>query len=69
MTPPKKKRGNTHIQDKIERLYTNYGIDTSTMGEEEFDRLVEEYSRKPENLEADLQKSEEYKDKFSEDLI
>ena len=54
---------------KIEQLYQNYGIDTSNMTDEEFERLDEMYSKFGRNLDADLRESEKHKDKYSEDVI
>ena len=69
MTPPDKKIDKAEIYEKIKQLYHNYGIDTANMNDEEFDRLIESYSSRSEDLDADLLKSERYSEKFSEDLI
>lgn len=69
MSPKKKIKGYNRIYEKIERLYENYGIDTAAMDEEEFDRLILDYIKKPGKLDEDLEKSEKHKNKFSEDII
>ncbi len=52
---------------KLEKLYQNYGIDTSNMDEEEWERLKQQYRGK--NLDADLKESEKYKDQFLDDIV
>lgn len=52
---------------KLEKMYQNYGIDTSNMDEEEWERLKKQYQKK--DLDSDLKKSEEYKDKFLDDIV
>lgn len=65
----KPQKDKSEIWKKIEQLYQNYGIDTSSMTEEEFQRLAEMYSKNGVDLDADIQNSERHKDKFSEDVI
>lgn len=55
------------IIKKLERLYQNYGIDTSNMDDIEWERLRKQYKNK--DLDFDLKESEKYREKFSEDLV
>lgn len=54
---------------KIERLYQNYGIDTSNMEEDELDRLKSSYKKKAKSIDEDLKKSEIHKDKYTDDIV
>lgn len=54
---------------KIERLYQNYGIDTSNMDEDEFERLRSSYQARGKNIDHDLEKSEKYKNQFEDDIV
>jgi hypothetical protein len=49
------------IVEKIKEMYSNYGIDISDMGDEEFLRLKEQYASKPGSLDDDLKASEKHK--------
>lgn len=69
----KKKTKSTSDKDdflkKIERLYQNYGMDTSSMDEEEFIRLKSLYQKRGQDIDQDLASSEKYKDRFADDLV
>lgn len=54
---------------KLEKMYQNYGIDISEMDEEEFERLRQSYRERPQELEHDLEKSEQFKDRFVDDIV
>lgn len=54
---------------KIEKLYQNYGIDTSNMDEDEFERLRSSYQSRGKNIDLDLEKSEKYKNQFENDIV
>lgn len=54
---------------KIEKLYQNYGIDTSNMDEDEFERLRASYQVHGKNIDNDLEKSEKYKNQFEDDIV
>lgn len=55
---------------KIKKLYENYGINTTDMSEEEFERLVQQYRAQGKSLEKDLKESEKYSSIFGdEDII
>lgn len=57
------------LTKKIEKLYHNYGIDTSNMSEEELGRLKARYSRPDEDINKDLRASEKFKDRFANDIV
>jgi len=63
---PQEKSG---LAKKIESMYQNYGIDTSNMSDEEFDRICDLYRRQKEDIDADLKKSEEFKERFEDDIV
>lgn len=72
MTPMQKKSKKTKediLIKKIKKLYANYGINTDDMDEEELFRICDQYISKNKNIDEDIQKSETYKDKFSDDEI
>lgn len=69
MIPGKKKWERTEACRKVERMYQNFGIDTSNMSEEELQAIVDKYIRLKKDLDADLAQSEKHKDKFEDDLI
>lgn len=54
---------------KIEKLYQNYGIDTSNMDEDEFERLRSSYKTPGKNIDVDLENSEKYKNQFEDDIV
>lgn len=54
---------------KLEKMYHNYGIDTSNMAEDEFDRLRELYSQKGKSIDDDLLASEKYIERFEGDIL
>lgn len=54
----------------IKKLYQNYGIDVTAMDEDEFKRLLDFYSSRPQQLIADLKKSSVHANDFSDvDLL
>lgn len=57
------------LSRKIEKIYHNYGIDTSDMTEEEFDRIKVEYLFGKSNIDKDLKESEKFKNIFKEDIV
>jgi hypothetical protein len=72
MAPMQKKYKKTKediLIKKIKKLYANYGINTDDMDEEELFRICDQYISKNKNIDEDIQKSETYKDKFSDDEI
>jgi hypothetical protein len=48
------------IIEKIKILYSNYGINVSNMGDDEFYRIKEAYISNPEMLEKDLKASRQH---------
>ena len=54
---------------KIERLYHNYGLDTTNMADEEFERILKLYKKKGKDIDGDLRASEQYKDRFANDIV
>jgi hypothetical protein len=66
-TKPEKER--SEFSKKLERLYENYGIDTSSMEDDEFERLGKAYISSGKNIDDDLKESEKYRGKFSDDIV
>lgn len=66
-----KKKNTKHdaMIKKIKKMYENYGINTSDMGEDEFDRLCKKYLKKENSLQDDLKASEQYSDVYDDDII
>lgn len=64
-----KKKEKDALTKKIEKLFQNYGLDTTNMSDDEFERLKRFYKKNRKNIEQDLQTSEQYKDKFSDDIV
>jgi hypothetical protein len=54
---------------KLKRMYENYGINTSDMSEEEFERLHKKYKNSGKNLDEDLKASEKYYKVYDDDII
>lgn len=54
---------------KLKKMYENYGINTSDMSDEEFDRLYKQYLNSNKNLNEDLKDSEKYSHIFDDDMI
>jgi hypothetical protein len=68
-TTKKKKTGRDAFVKKIEKLYQNYGIDISEMDEDELERLRNSYEHPGKDIDQDLKKSEQFKDKFIDDIV
>ncbi len=60
---------NDEFFKKIEKLYQNYGMDTSNMDEDELLRLKDLYQKRGRSIDADIAASEKYKDRFIDDLV
>jgi hypothetical protein len=72
MNPNRKKNKNSKediLIKKIKKLYTNYGINTDDMDEEEFKRICDQYLSKKKNIDQDIKNSESVKNKFLDDII
>ena len=69
MQLPKKRLSYGKLIERIKIIYDNYGIDISTMDEDELKRIAETYSLNIDKLEQDIAESEKHKDKFLEDII
>ena len=54
---------------KIEKMYHNYGIDTSNMSEEEFERIKVQYLSSGKSIEQDIKNSEKFKEQFADDIV
>ena len=54
---------------KLKKLYENYGINTSDMSEEEFERLYNQYVSSGKNINKDLKDSEQYSKAYDDDII
>jgi hypothetical protein len=54
---------------KIETMYRNYGLDTSNMSEDEFDRIKRSYQETGKSIDVDIKASEKFKKRFSEDIM
>ena len=61
--------GNEAFVKKLEQMYQNYGIDTSNMSDDEFERLRKMYRRKGRDIDKDLKDSEKFKDRFENDIV
>jgi len=57
------------ISKKLEKMYQNYGINTSDMSDDEFDRIKESYLKEGKDLDDDLKKSEQFKERFENDIV
>ena len=57
------------LTKKIEKMYQNYGIDTSSMSDEEFERMKEQYLIKGKDINSDLKESEKFKERFVNDIV
>jgi len=66
----KKNEPKDDVVEKIKEMYMNYGIDISDMSDEEFLRIKDKYTRRPEgSLDSDLKESRKYILTFSEEII
>ena len=65
----KQKEERDPLSKKIEKMYHNYGIDTSDMSDEEFQRMKDQYLAKKQNLDHDLRESEKFKERFADDIV
>lgn len=54
---------------KIKKMYENYGLNTSDMPEDEWDRLYKAYSSPKKNIDQDLKESEKVANMFGDDDI
>jgi hypothetical protein len=65
-----KKEETDPVIRKITKMYENYGMDISNMSEEEFERIKQLYrNTNKADLDADLKKSEKFKDRFADDIM
>ena len=67
--PRKPAQEKDSLTKKIEKMYHNYGIDTSNMSDEEFERMREQYLDKGKDIDADLRESERFKERFADDIV
>jgi len=58
-----------NLSKKIEKMYRNYGIDTSDMTEDEFSRMKKLYLDGGKSIDKDLKDSEQYKERFADDIV
>jgi len=65
----KKIKHKDSITKKIQKMYSNYGMDTSGMSDDEFQRIREMYLSLKKDIDSDLKNSEKFKDVFSEDIL
>jgi hypothetical protein len=57
------------LTKKILKLYKNYGLDVSSISDEEIERIKPSYKKKGNNIDSDLKKSEDYIDEFAGNII
>ncbi len=57
------------VTKKIIEIYKNYGLDTSNMSEEEFERIKELYLVMNADVDGDLIKSKKFTTIFSDDIL
>lgn len=57
------------LSRKIEKMYQNYGLDTSNMSEDEFDRMKQSYLDDLGDIDSDLRASEQHKERFANDIV
>ena len=54
------------IKKKVNKMYENYGIDTSSSEESDLSRVYRHYKSNPKQLDIDFQKSKEHAGKFDD---
>jgi hypothetical protein len=57
------------LSKKIEKMYQNYGLDTSNMTDDEFERMKSQYINNGKNIDVDLKESEKFKERFANDIV
>jgi uncharacterized membrane protein len=57
------------IKAKLDKIYHNYGIYTSEMTDEEYNRLISYYIDNPKELDVDYKKSVKYAEQFPEEKV
>jgi len=57
------------LRKKLEKIYKNYGLDTSNMTDDEFERMKEFYGQNGKDIDEDLKESEKYKDRFVDNIV
>jgi hypothetical protein len=66
-----KKELSSKVKAKVDRIYKNFGLDTTLMEDEEgsLDSVYEFYNNNREKLESDLLESEQHAGKFENDEL
>lgn len=64
-----KKEPSNKVKAKVNKMYKNFGLDTSLADDEEgsLDSVYEFYDKNRDRLEADLLESERHAEKFEDD--
>jgi hypothetical protein len=65
----KNKDDTDSLKKKLEKIYKNYGLDTSNMSDDEFERMREFYCQNGKDIDEDLKESERHKDRFVDDIV
>lgn len=58
-----------NITKKIIKIYQNYGIDVSSMSDDEFERIRKMYEKLGADIDKDLNNSEQHSSKFVENIL